>query len=87
MFRRMNSFSDASGCGTSSFVYILSLIDGTLERPATLLTDFLAAWWTAKDERRNAMTRLLFDEERIKDEWIAAVWPQSNVAPFFEMNC
>ena len=61
--------------------------DGALERAAMFLTDLPAAWRAGSDARRNALARLLFEEVKIKDDWIAAVWPQSSFAPFFDLDC
>ncbi len=62
-------------------------IEDTLERAANFLADLPTAWHAASDEQRNALARLLFEEVRIKNEWVAAVKPQPTFAPFFDLDC
>ena len=62
-------------------------LGAALERAAAFLADLPAAWEAASPEQRNALARLLFEEVRIKDEWVAAVKPQLTFAPFFALDC
>ena len=62
-------------------------LEETLERSAGFLADLPAAWHAATDEQRNSLARLLFEEVRIKDEWVAAVKPQPTFASFFDLDC
>jgi hypothetical protein len=47
-------------------------LGAALERAAAFLADLPAAWEAVSPEQRNALARLLFEEVRIKDEWVAA---------------
>ncbi len=62
-------------------------VEAALERAAAFLGDLPAAWRAADDEQRNALARLLFQEVRIKDDWVVAVVPQPSFAPFFDLDC
>ncbi len=62
-------------------------LGAALARAAAFLADLPAAWAAATQEQRNALARLLFEEVRIKDEWVAAVQPQPTFAPFFALDC
>ncbi len=62
-------------------------LGAALERAAAFLADLPAAWAAANQEQRNALARLLFEEVRIKDEWVAAMRPQPTFAPFFALDC
>jgi site-specific DNA recombinase len=62
-------------------------VSDALERAAAFLADLGAAWEAATDQQRNALARMLFEEVRIKDEWVAAVKPQPTFAPFFDLDC
>ena len=62
-------------------------LGAALERAAAFLADLPAAWRAADDAQRNALARLLFQEVRVKDDWVAAVVPQPSFAPFFDWDC
>jgi hypothetical protein len=56
-------------------------------RTAAFLGDLREAWRTADDAQRDALTRMLFVQVRIKVDWVAAVEPQPSFAPFFSWDC
>jgi site-specific DNA recombinase len=58
-----------------------------MAQAAAFLSDLPAAWATATAEQRNALARMLFQEIRINDDWVAAVLPQPSFAPFFDWDC
>ncbi len=61
-------------------------VEATLQRAAAFLMDLPEAWRAADDVQRNALARLLFEEVRIKDDWVVAVVPQPSFAPFFDLD-
>src|SRR5215211_8778766 len=61
--------------------------EAILAQAAAFLSDLPAAWRAADDAQWNALTRMLFVQIRIKDDWVAAVEPQPSFAPFFSYDC
>ena len=59
----------------------------SLAEAAVSIADLPGAWIAADDARRNALSRMLFVQVRIKDGWVAAVEPQPRFAPFFSSDC
>ena len=57
-----------------------------LERFALFLKDISEAWKQADQQQRNRQARQLFDIVWIKDKQIAAVRPQPELEPFFQLN-
>jgi site-specific DNA recombinase len=62
-------------------------LDAALEQAAAFLSDIPAAWRAASNQQRNALARLLFEQIRIKDNWVVAVQPQPEFTPFFDLDC
>ena len=62
-------------------------LEATLERAAQFLVDLPAAWRAATEEEQNQLARLLFEEVRINDDWVAAVKAQPSLARFFDWDC
>ncbi len=62
-------------------------LDKALGRAAAFLNDVSSAWAVASDEQCNTLARLLFEEIRVKDDWVIAVQPQPSFAPFFNLDC
>src|SRR3712207_4882223 len=54
---------------------------------ATYLSDLPVAWPGANGAERKALPRMLFEQIRIKDGWVAAVELQPSLAPFFSWDC
>jgi hypothetical protein len=57
--------------------------EAVLARAGAFLSDLPAAWRVADGAQRNALSRMLFAQIRIKVDWVAAVEPQPSFAPFF----
>ena len=56
-----------------------------LAETAALLRDLPAAWGAATPDQRNALAKLVFQSVEIKDDRVAAVVPQPDFAPFFNL--
>ena len=56
-----------------------------LERAAAFLRDLPAAWQAATPEQRNALARVVFRSVELVDDRVAAVVPQPDFAPFFNL--
>jgi hypothetical protein len=57
-----------------------------MDRAAKFLNDEPSAWAAASNEQRNAFARLLFEDVRIKDDWVRAIQPQPSFMPFFKLE-